>query len=307
MDPLHEKKLAQRQDTAVAAGPSAAGAKPSAIKAGLRSMNYEEGRRALSLRDGATAGAGGKSMPVPGETPAGTLWAKDASGKDLPPSVVDISQGGLNDCFLMAAMAAIVNADPSAITKMIADNGDGTYTVTFKGVSTGFLGLGGPATVTVNLKFEVGKHANVASRRALWPLVIEKAYGEMKGKGTKTFDKGGNPGNAVDAMTGKGASPFDPRDKSEDEILAAFLAAKEKRRPATLLAPEKKDADATKKAMVARISGLYFWHAYAVIDVSKDKAALKLFNPWGRDHPNGDGWLPVADVKKFFIQANINE
>ncbi len=44
----------------------------------------------------------------------------------------DVQQGQLGDCYFPSSLAAIAKANPDAITNLIKDNGDGTYTVTFK-------------------------------------------------------------------------------------------------------------------------------------------------------------------------------
>jgi hypothetical protein len=122
-----------------------------------------------------------------------------------PPSLDDISQGGINDCFLFAAMAAIVNANPQQIINMIQDHGDGTYTVKFKGLG----GFFSSAEQTVSADFTVGKRGNVTARGELWPLIIEKAYAQHKG-GLAAIDKGSNAGSAIDDMINDSPSLFDP-------------------------------------------------------------------------------------------------
>lgn len=243
--------------------------------------------------------AGGGSAPAT-EKPAGSLWAKDAEGKDLPPSLDDISQGGLNDCFLFASMAAVVHSDPGKIVKMIKDNGNGTYTVTFKGI-----GIFSSATQTVSADFVVGRHGNVTARKALWPLIIEKAYAQEKG-GLDNLDKGGNPGTAVDDLTNDSSSRFNPQDKSAEYILGKLAAAMKDKHPTTILAPKKDDASKEKKEMSDKTPGLYFWHAYTVLEVDEKGKRVKLFNPWGNNHPNGDGWITIDQFKTFFIEVNIN-
>jgi hypothetical protein len=243
-----------------------------------------------------------KGTAAPTEQVEGaTLWAKDEEGKNLPPSLADISQGGLNDCFLFAAMAAIVNTHPQQIVDMIRDNGNGTYTVTFEGI-----GFFSSAEQTVSADFVVGRHGNVKDRKALWPLIIEKAYAQEKG-GLDKLDKGGNPGSALDDMLDEGPSRFDPRKKTADYIMGKLAKAKEKKWPMTMLAPKKKGASKEKKEMADNTPGLYFWHAYTIIDVDPANDRINLFNPWGRDHPNGDGWIDIDQVRKFFIEININD
>ena len=49
----------------------------------------------------------------------------------IGPSMSDINQGELGDCYLLCALAEVANQDPSAITSMITNNGNGTYGVRF--------------------------------------------------------------------------------------------------------------------------------------------------------------------------------
>lgn len=266
------------------------------------------GGQAVANDDRSSQLFGGKELaPTTGEkakqeteTVAGTLWAKDATGKDLAPSLDDISQGGVNDCFAFSAMAAIVNADPQRIKNMIKDNGNGTYTVTFAG--TGFFSSD---TQTVSADFIKGKHGNVTDRKALWPLLIELAYAQEKG-GMENLDKGGNSGTAVDDFTDMGASRFDPRDKEPDWLLGKLAKAKKDKQPAMANAPKKEDSSKEKKEMSDKIPGLYFWHSYPIIDVDEKGKRVKLFNPWGNHHPNGDGWVDISVIHTFFIEVVIN-
>ena len=154
--------------------------------------------------------------------------------------------------------------------------------------------------------FAIGKHANLGPRKALWPLVIERAYAQEKG-GLAELDKGGNPGDTVDDFINDSASRFDPREKTADYIMGKVAKGKAKKWPMTVLSPRQQDASKEKRAMTGTISGLHFWHTYAITDVDAKTNRIKLFNPWGNDHPNGDGWIAVADVRKFFIEIEIND
>jgi hypothetical protein len=63
----------------------------------------------------------------------GQLYVNDAHNIDqyIPIHPNDVEQGLIGDCYLMSSMAAVADQNPDAINNMIADNGDGTYTVTF--------------------------------------------------------------------------------------------------------------------------------------------------------------------------------
>jgi Domain of unknown function (DUF4157)/Calpain family cysteine protease len=230
----------------------------------------------------------------------GTLWATDAKGKNLPPSREDVKQGGIGDCYLFAAMAAIIDTDPQKIVNMIVDHGDNSYTVTFEGI-----GFFSSAEQKVTADFVVGKHGLVGSRKAIWPLVIEKAYAQEKGGIDKI--KGGNPGEAIDDMIDVGPSRFDPREETEDYVMGKVFKAEKEKWPMTVSAPKKQGASAEMKQLADDTPGLYFNHAYTIIGVDPVGKRLQLFNPWGHDHPNGNGWITINKVRQFFSEISIND
>jgi Bacterial Ig-like domain/Calpain family cysteine protease len=100
----------------------------------------------------------------------------------------DAIQGGLSDCYLMAAMAAVALHRPQVIRSMFHDNGNGTYDVTFFDPLS--LSLNNPyKKVTVDADLPIyddinntkpllyGKSADkTTSGYELWPSLLEKAY-----------------------------------------------------------------------------------------------------------------------------------
>ena len=104
--------------------------------------------------------------------------------KSLPlfahePCMEDVAQGGLGDCYLLAGLAAIVEADPKHITGMMKDNGD-TVTVRLYDKKQKPVYVTVDKTIPDELKrVTVGKdyiHAGSRySRGALWVMMIEKA------------------------------------------------------------------------------------------------------------------------------------
>jgi Domain of unknown function (DUF4157)/Calpain family cysteine protease len=239
-----------------------------------------------------------RSTGVETEHAGRTLWAQDASGNDLLPSLDDVKQGHVGDCYLFAALAAIVTTSPQRIVNMIVDNGS-SYTVTFEGI-----GWFSTARQTVTPDFAKQRHGEIGTRGAFWPLIIEKAYAQEKGGIDKI--EGGDPGDAIDEMTNIGASHFDPADKPVYYTIAKLAYAHFKRWAATIFTPKQAEAGQDKQTM-ANAQGIKWNHAYAVIDVHQRNKLIQLFNPWGEQHPNGTGWIDIEQTRNVFDQVDIND
>jgi hypothetical protein len=99
-------------------------------------------------------------------------------GANGAPSVSDINQGAVGDCYFVAALGAIANQAPSAIESMFVDNGNGTYGVRF------YLG-GTPVYVTVDsqLVSQGGSLLFDRSTTDLWAGLAEKAFAELDSSG----------------------------------------------------------------------------------------------------------------------------
>lgn len=202
------------------------------------------------------------------------------------PAIGDIRQGGLGDCFFLAAVGAIVADDPSAIKNSIRDNKDGTYSVRF------FKSNGNAVWVTVDNDLPVDKNGNLAYAKGvdsdgdgkleLWVPIMEKAYAAFKDKygpkdgvdGYKDIGRGGSPGDAIQTLTGKSCRYVSmPHASSE---LADLLCAANN--GTEVVISTKDNAN----------QGWVGWHAYTVLGTyEKDgETMVRVRNPWGFVEPD---------------------
>lgn len=85
-----------------------------------------------------------------------------------------VKQGILGDCAFHAYLASMAVSTPHRIQNMIHDNKDGTYTVTFPG------DVDRPITVKKPTNVERELYLREKAEHGIWPLVMEKAFGEYK-------------------------------------------------------------------------------------------------------------------------------
>jgi hypothetical protein len=229
----------------------------------------------------------------------------DFSGKGATPE--DVNQGGLGDCYLLAALAAVARANPAAIESMIKDNGDGTYEVTIYVDTAWFSKKLEKKTIKVKPTFptEDGKPIYAEAGQAgpsgpkLWVMLIEKAYAIHKG-GYGSME-GGFGGPAMESITGKVSEVVKTSSKTEDEI-ADLVEAKIAAGNAITAGADWALLQSTKdKAAADGIPALQ--HEYAVAGIDKAAKTIDLQNPWGIQHIKA---LPLAKFKKWFTELSFN-
>lgn len=181
----------------------------------------------------------------------GALWGPAG------PVLADVDQGAIGDCYLLAALGAIVTANPAHIRNMIAPHTPGldSYQVSIHEYNPSGRGVR-PRTWTIDTNFPVladarrrastdlayagnSTHATPGARGApptlpaLWPLLLEKAYAYARG-GYQNLDndqhrrrgrtaEGQNTNNAMELLLGARAETnFDPTlDREARQIRAA--------------------------------------------------------------------------------------
>src|SRR5208283_2122475 len=115
------------------------------------------------------------------------------------PTMSDINQGYLGDCYLLSSLAEVANQNPSAISSMITNNGNGTYGVRF-------YVNGAPRYVTVDAQLaDGGTIFNSGSN--IWGSLVEQAYAEVQAQGVVTGNSV-NYGNSFSTIGNGGAPEF---------------------------------------------------------------------------------------------------
>jgi hypothetical protein len=97
------------------------------------------------------------------------------------PTLEDVNQGVLGDCYFLSSLGEVALMDPTAIENMISSNGNGTYSVRF-------YVDGQPDYVTVNSELPVMNGLEWANGSTLefangttddWVALVEKAYAQL--------------------------------------------------------------------------------------------------------------------------------
>lgn len=255
-----------------------------------------------------TTPTGVPSIPI--DLPGDWKWNRDKSplyrqgkGDTDPIDPDDVQQGMLGDCFLLANLKALAMTNPELIRRLIHDNGNGTYDVTF-------YENGKPVTVTVNNEFPTlvkpfwfDDRVPFAKRGdgELWVRVIEKAYVQHFHGGYDSLPDG-YVNVALEHLTGVESTPYGPSWMSDADLddMGAKLAAG--RIVATTGTPH--SAEAAGVADLYHSKGIVERHAYAVQSIDTVHHLVHLADPHyaHTDTPDHDLVLTYDEYRKSFNQ-----
>lgn len=118
----------------------------------------------------------GQNLKDPALYSYATGW-RNFSNKPLfaaAPSLGDISQGSVGDCYFMSSLASLADQDPMVVQQMIAPLGDGSYAVRF-------YRNGQPVYMRIDADLPVNgggglAYAGLGKSGSLWAPLLEKAY-----------------------------------------------------------------------------------------------------------------------------------
>lgn len=263
----------QGHDTMGAMSAELAAAYTVSLKSMLTMFDRIDQATAEALRTGAPVPA---TLPPPDFTWTADDLYKGGAGGD--PAGSDVNQDGIGDCYLVATMSAIANADPQWVRDRIGyDSKTGLFDVTLWDGSKW-------RHITVT---QSDIDANVAARGAsgvdnygpsapVWPAVLESAYAKMKapGKGIGGIESGLTP-PALEALTGNNGHWIFPATEwfTTQHIDTQIADALDRHQPVML------------STSVFGGPVLEDMHVYSVEGIAGtgSDATVTLRNPWGPD------------------------
>ncbi len=202
-----------------------------------------------------------------------------------PPRVDQVVQGRLGNCYFSAAMAAMAKSTPQLVTKLITNNGDGTYQVTFKQKDWSTQrSREVQITVDADLYARVDGHPlygshldrHISASFALWFPLMEKAYAQWKGS-YHFIGNGGSASDVFEDFTGVEASVLSIQSVSPESTWEKIVALVDAQKPLVAGSfSEDGEARYTNTPIFAN-------HAYAIMGYVTSAAGRKLTlsNPWG--------------------------
>lgn len=235
----------------------------------------------------------GQNLSDPAGTGATTRIA-NASFWGTGPTVSDINQGQVSDCFFLGSVQTLANNNPSALRQMAVDLGDGTYAVQFKrGGATTYVRVDGD--LPSNGYYANGlMYEHPGASGDIWAAVMEKAYAEYRTGAWNYSSLNNGYFGSVFSDLGVGYSAFGSGGANFNNIVNALNSGK----GVTI---------GTNSGIVGG-APLIGYHTYTVTSAwnSGGTQYVQLRNPWGYDGTGNDGNSGDALVTMTLGQLNQN-
>lgn len=257
---------------------------------------------------------------------------KDSQGKPFElysysgplgdPSPTGVVQGGAGDCYFDSALGSIANVNPDAVRKLVKDNGDGTYTFTFKTynayrrayddtpitVDSNLYGAGEKTKAGATLlsplydgdaaAIQGSPNAKMSSLRV--PL-FEKAFAQFEGGSYERIGTGGWPVLVMESLLGRQAYSTMLSAMTPDQVWDVIQKGVASKTPMTLGSSSKTNPDMDAAQVVEG-------HAYMLLNAKEENGQrmVEVRNPWGvksnTDDKQEDAsfWLPLSTVLKCY-------
>jgi hypothetical protein len=206
----------------------------------------------------------------------------------------EVRQGDLADCHFSAAASALAAAQPESLPRILRDNGNGTYTATFKRLDRKSRSYRSEeVTVTSALYVRPSGHllygwtpgAPELRRMALWWPILEKAYAAWHQDSYHRVGQGGTACGVLAALLG--GAPREIAVAGGDRSWRQLRDWHAQGRP--LVAA----TGSLAQTLRYRNHRIFPCHSYSVLDCEETRngRVLLLHNPWGQSTPDLDGGL----------------
>ena len=248
---------------------------------------YATKRKGFARSNQVSTELAGQNLADPGLDDSSAVY-RNFSTKPLfasdGPSPDDVRQGYVGDCWYLATLSAIANANPNAIRQAVVELGDGTYAVQFEKYdgSAVFVRVDGDLPTS---SWGGMQYAELGRQDSLWVAIMEKAYVCFAAN-----RDGDVVANYADLDGGWMSEAFGDLGYSSDEIWdVATSGDLLDQIEAELLAGKAVTLAIYESELGAPVIGC---HAYSVEAVETDVNGVRklvLRNPWGIDGTGNDG------------------
>lgn len=224
------------------------------------------------------------------------------------PSLNDIKQGSIGDCWMLAELGAVANDNPQAIRQRVVDFNDGTYGVALGG---NFYRVDNDLPAYSSTSTDAA-YAHLGLQNSMWVAVMEKAYAHYR-TGANSYASIEN-GWSVEAARALGATT------TGDNAISGYGSATAL---ANAIYTQWNSYNEVTVGFVDSRYGKYLPgglinnHMYTVASVARNSSgvvtSITLRNPWGIDTDNGsgndgnnDGYVTVTPAQLYALQGRVN-
>ena len=214
-------------------------------------------------------------------TTADNTWLYGSTGV----SYKAVNQGGMGDCFVLSSIQDIAAQNPSFITNMITNNGNGIFTVNLYDT------YGTKHAITIN--DQLPNSGCTDNGYGHYAGLIEKAYAGLQGDNYNSIANGGQMYTALSILTGQPAAPLSSSQFNMSNIISILNSGGEVSLGSANLFVPTYQPDARVTGTLPQFGngegyavGLGSLHAYSILGVDTASNMLIVGNPWDRSTVN---------------------
>lgn len=233
-------------------------------------------------------------------------------------SISDVQQGERPICYYLSALGGLAYHRPEDIKKLVVDNLNGTYTVTFPGLPKSK----NKVTVDRPSEGDLGFYIHKGSNGAVWPAVMAKAIAKYwSNNGIFRFFRSdsdaanwGGSWESIEIITGHKTDFMLIAVNTNDRILSKLNTALMSKKIASSSTIGKGNLNPKNKSELFLSKA----HVLAILKVDLNQKTITLRDPYGANKyldENGNIYkdrstdgiitLPVSEFRKYFTDISI--